>query len=79
MLDWLIRHYPVYARAVIPAIIGEAEDHLGIPRDTSENSIRTALSLDAKLDQAAQDEFLGRVFTPAADGDQAATDKMKRA
>ena len=67
MLDWLIRHYPVHARAVVPAIIGEAEDHLGIPRDLSQNSIRTALSLDAKLDQAAQDEFLDRVFTPAAD------------
>ena len=75
MLDWLIRHYPVHAHAVIPAIIGEAEDHLGIPRATSENSIRTALSLDAKLDQATLDEFLDRVFTPAADGNQAATDR----
>ena len=65
LLDWLIRHNPASAGHVISSIIGEAERELHIPRDVSEYSIRVALSLDSELSETAQDEFLGRVFTPA--------------
>jgi hypothetical protein len=64
MLDWLIRHHPGSARFVIGEIIGEAEWRLGIPREVSEHSLRTALALDSKLDPATQKEFLSRVLAP---------------
>lgn len=64
MLDWLIRHEPRSAGHIIGEIVGEAERRLGIPREVSEHSLRTALALDSKLDQAARKEFLSRVLTP---------------
>ena len=64
MLDWLIRHHPNSAGHIIGEIIGEAERRLGIPRQVSEHSLRTALALDSKLDQATRKEFLNRVLTP---------------
>jgi hypothetical protein len=67
MLDWLIRHDPARAAHVIATIIGEAERRLNISREVSENSLRTALALDGKLDREARNEFLNRVFTPATE------------
>jgi hypothetical protein len=64
MLDWLIRHHPDSARHAIGDIIGEAERRLGIPRDVSERSLSTALSLDSKLDAVTRKEFLSRVLSP---------------
>jgi len=66
MLDWLIRHSPTSAGHAIGEIIGEAQRRLDIPREVSEDSIRTALGLDSKLDPGVRDEFLDLVFTPAA-------------
>ncbi len=36
----------------------------GIPREVSEPSLSTALSLDGELDEATLEEFLSRVLTP---------------
>jgi hypothetical protein len=44
-----------------------AERRLGIPREVSEQSLRTALALDGKLDETAQAQFLNRVLAPATD------------
>lgn len=64
MLDWLIRHHPNSARRAIGEIVGEAERRLAIPREVSEHSLRTALSLDGTLDTGTQNEFLSRVLSP---------------
>ncbi|HUY50952.1 MAG TPA: hypothetical protein VMV92_35480 [Streptosporangiaceae bacterium] len=64
MLDWLIRHHSDNARHTIGEIAGEAERRLGIPREVSEHSLRTALSLHSKLDKATRKEFLSRVLSP---------------
>ena len=63
MLDWLIRHRPTLAASTIASVIGEAERR-GIPRPVSEESIRTALSLDGTLDADSYQAFLERVLTP---------------
>lgn len=63
MLDWLIRHNPSMAADTIEAIVGEAERRLDIPREVSEESLRTALALDSKLDPETRVEFLDRVLT----------------
>jgi hypothetical protein len=68
MLDWLIRYHPATAAVTIGEIIGEAERRLGIPREVSEWSLRTALCLDGKLDDAARDEFLDRALSPTGPG-----------
>ena len=68
MLDWLIRYHPATAAQTIGEIIGEAERRLDIPRKTSERSLRTALSLDGKLDDATRDEFLDLALSPAGPG-----------
>jgi hypothetical protein len=65
MLGWLVRHQPGTAGHVIGSITGEAERRLGIPRDVTEATVTTALSLDGGLDEDALDEFLSRVLTPA--------------
>jgi len=67
-LDWLIRHNPVLGAAAITEIIGEAERRLNIPRNVSASSIRTALSLDGKLETAVRADFLDRVLPPAVTG-----------
>jgi hypothetical protein len=67
MLDWLIRHDPPKASYAIAQITGEAWRRLGISREVCEHSLRTALSLDGKLDQDTRDQFLNRVFTPDTD------------
>jgi hypothetical protein len=64
MLSWLIRHHPDSARHTIGEIIGEAERRLDIPREVSERSLSTALSLDGELDKATRKEFLSPVLTP---------------
>jgi hypothetical protein len=64
MLDWLIRHNPASAGRAIGAITGEAEQRLGIPRDVTEHSLHTALSLDGQLDGDTLRQFLSRVVTP---------------
>jgi hypothetical protein len=66
MLDWFIRHYPAAAGRTIGAIIGDAEDRMGIPRDVTERSLAGALDLDGKLGQESLQEFLRRTMTPAA-------------
>ncbi len=66
MLGWLVRHEPGAAAHVIGSITGEAERRLGIPRDVTEATVSTALSLDGGLDAGALDEFLSRVLTPAS-------------
>jgi hypothetical protein len=67
MLDWLIRHQPDYAAHVIGAITGEAERRFAIPRDVTERSLSTALSLDGELSDEALEEFLSRAMTPGRD------------
>lgn len=64
MLDWLIRHHPDSARHAFGEIVGAAEQRLGIPREVSEQSLSTALSMDGKLDDDRLEEFLSRVLTP---------------
>jgi hypothetical protein len=64
MLDWLIRHRPTLAASTIANVIGDAERRLDIPRDVSEESIRTALTLDGALDDDDYQTFLDRVLTP---------------
>jgi hypothetical protein len=67
MLDWLVRHDPATAGHTINEVIGEAELRFYIPRDVVENSIRTALSLDGRLDADTIDAFLGKVLPPSPD------------
>jgi hypothetical protein len=69
MLDWFIRHNPGIAGATIAEIVGEAEQRLGIPREVSGWSFRTALALDGKLDADTRNEFLDRVLPPARSSD----------
>lgn len=64
MLDWLIRHDPPTAGHMIGSIVGEAERSLAVPREVSEDSLRTALALDSKLDKDTRNEFLDRVLPP---------------
>lgn len=65
MLDWLIRHEPGFAQAIIAETIGDAEGRFEVPRKVTERSIRTALSLDGKLDDETRTEFLARAFPTA--------------
>lgn len=67
MLDWLIRHQPDFAAHAIGSITGEAERRLAIPRDVTERSLGTALSLDGELSDQAREEFLTRAMTPYSD------------
>jgi hypothetical protein len=64
MLSWLIRHRPAAAAHAIGVIVGEAEQRLGIPRQVTERSLRTALSFDSEMDKDALKEFLSRVLSP---------------
>ncbi|MFF4542463.1 hypothetical protein [Streptomyces aureus] len=66
MLDWLIRHHPLSAHHAIAEIIGEAERRMGIPRDVSSESIRTALGLDSKLPRQVRLDFLERALPPGS-------------
>ncbi|MGE7439280.1 helix-turn-helix transcriptional regulator [Kitasatospora sp. NPDC001175] len=65
MLDWLVRHHPIDAQHAIGEIVGEAERRFDIPRQVSAASLRTALSLDGKLDATARREYLERVLPPS--------------
>nr|WTA00191.1 hypothetical protein OH820_35150 [Streptomyces sp. NBC_00857] len=62
MLDWLVRHHPKTAQQTIAEIIGDAERRWNTPRDVSARSIRTALSLDSKLDKQARIDWLDLVL-----------------
>lgn len=68
MLDWLVRHDPRMATHTIGEIVGEAERRLGVTREVSAQSLRTALALDGTLNPDAQEEFLDRVLSPMLDG-----------
>jgi hypothetical protein len=65
MLDWLIRHDPGRARAVVAEIVGEAVRELEIPADTAGYSLRQALSLDGKLtNHDAYEHFMDLALPP---------------
>jgi hypothetical protein len=64
MLDWLIRHHPASAGPALGHIVGEADRRFGISRRISEESLRTALALDSKLDADRRQEFLDRALAP---------------
>ncbi|MEV6160187.1 hypothetical protein AB0L53_58615 [Nonomuraea sp. NPDC052129] len=49
-LGWLIRHHLRTAMHTAGEILGEAERRLKVPREVAQDSIRTALRLDGKLD-----------------------------
>ncbi|MCX4515598.1 hypothetical protein OHA27_35895 [Streptomyces sp. NBC_01619] len=68
MLDWLIRHHPEAAQHAIVETIGDGERRLGIPRDVSAQSLRTALALDGKLEREQLHACLDRVLPPAKSG-----------
>ena len=65
MLGWLALHRPHMAGFAISEIIGDAEGRLGVPRHVTENTIRTALSLDGDM-SSYLNEFLARVLIPDA-------------
>jgi hypothetical protein len=65
MLDWLIRHQPTTAQYTVTGIIGEAERRLGVDRDVTARSLRTALALDGALGEGAYEEFFQRTLPPA--------------
>jgi hypothetical protein len=62
MLDWLIRHLPATADAVIGEITGETERRFGISRDVVKGSLGTALALDGSLGDKAYESYLDRLF-----------------
>ena len=62
--DWLVGHHPQTAHHLIGEIVGDAERRLGIPRDVSADSIRTALGLDSRLPRKARLNFLERALPP---------------
>jgi len=64
MLDWLVRHHPTQAQHTIDSIVGSAQRRLDIPREVTARSLRTALSLDGKLDEDVRNEFLDKVLGP---------------
>jgi hypothetical protein len=64
MLDWLIRHDPALASTTLPSIVGSAQERFGIPRQVTERTLATALSLDGDLDADTREDFLRRVFAP---------------
>jgi len=64
MLSWLIQHRPAAAAHAIGVIVGEAEQRLGIPRQVTERSLRSALALDSDLDKDTLKDFLSRVLSP---------------
>ncbi|MFF2549262.1 hypothetical protein ACFVUY_42810 [Kitasatospora sp. NPDC058063] len=62
MLDWFIRHHPASAQHTLGEIQREAEARLKIPADVSADALRSALSLDGKLEKTAREEYLDRVL-----------------
>ena len=64
MLGWLVRHRPASAAHIIGVVTGEAERRFGIPRNVTERSVATSLSLDGELDNDARRDFLSRVLSP---------------
>lgn len=68
MLDWLIRHEPEYAHAVLAEIVGDNE-RAGIPRAVTTRSIRTALGLDSKLPDDALTRYLDAALPWDDDGE----------
>ena len=67
VLDWFIRLDPDGAGFVIGEIVGDAERRLGIPRDVTAASLRTALSLDGEIEDDKARDYLDRVLPPRAD------------
>ncbi|PSK96224.1 hypothetical protein CLV63_112106 [Murinocardiopsis flavida] len=64
-LDWLVRHDPSRAQHMIGELVGQAEREMEIPRAVTARSLRTALSLDGKLTEAARNDYLDRVLPPS--------------
>ncbi|MFE6498984.1 hypothetical protein [Kitasatospora sp. NPDC057738] len=62
MLDWFICHHPASAQHTLGEIQREAEARLKIPADASADALRSALSLDGKLEKTAREEYLDRVL-----------------
>jgi hypothetical protein len=67
-LDWLIRHLPEAADAVVGDIAGEAARRFGIANDTVKFSLHVALALDGQLDDATYGKYLDRLFPEASVG-----------
>jgi len=65
-LDWLIRHDPALASAVVAEIAGEAERELGIPVEISGLSVHRALALDGALPDGAYSKFMALALPPAS-------------
>jgi hypothetical protein len=63
LLDWLIRHDPRSARAVVAGVIGEAERQYGTPRMLLVRTLHTALNLDGKLTEPEYREFFQAAVT----------------
>jgi hypothetical protein len=63
-LDWLIRHEPSAAEVVIGQFLGEAERRLNVPIRVTDESLRQALSMDSKLDEATLHAFLELALPP---------------
>lgn len=63
LLDWLIRHDPRAARAVVTSVIGHAERDYGTPRLLLVRTFHTALNLDGKLTEPEYREFLRAAVT----------------
>jgi hypothetical protein len=64
MLDWLIRHDHGQAAATVRRIVGDAERDLGISAELTGRSLRKAMGLDGKLDDATYSDFFSRVLPP---------------
>lgn len=65
LLDWLVRHEPGYAAAIIAETMGDAERRFGVDRKVTERSIRTAMALDSSLDEETRRDYLARAFPTA--------------
>jgi hypothetical protein len=65
-LGWLVRYRPSRIPQLFGAIVGRAERELGIGRDASEETLRTALMLDGGFgDPSPQlDELMNIAMPP---------------
>lgn len=63
LLDWLIRHDPRAARAVVTRFVGDAERRYDTPRIDLVRSLHTGLILDGKLTEPEYQEFLQTAVT----------------
>jgi hypothetical protein len=68
MLGWLALHRPHMAGFAISGIIGDAETRLSVPRHVTEDTIRTALSLDGDMGSYLN-EFLAPAYPAVLDSE----------